>query len=84
MKRDRKMLDAYAHSSLKSARPCPFCGSATLGMFPGPSPRTIRRDTFRVMCGGCQCAGPIAMSPDKAVARWNGDFANAIKGPFRT
>jgi len=83
MKKDRKMLDAYGHPSLKSARPCPFCSGTILGVFPGPSPRTLRRDTYRVMCGECQSAGPLGSSPDEAVARWNGDFKGVIKASFR-
>ena len=83
MKRDRSMFEAYAHPSLKSARACPFCGGTTLGIFPGPSSRTIRRDTYRVMCGECQSKGPIARTPDEAVRRWNGDFDGAIRASFR-
>ncbi len=77
------MLEGYGHRSLKSARSCPFCGGTTLGVFPGPPPRTLRRDTYRVLCGECQSAGPLGSSPDEAVARWNGNLKGGIRASFR-
>jgi hypothetical protein len=76
----REFLNAYTVPALRQARACPFCGSRHLGVFPGPTPATIQRDTFRVICGCCQSAGPLAVSAELAVSKWNGDFTGTIFG----
>lgn len=76
MNRDSKGFEmAYSEPLLKDARPCPFCKGKALGMFPGPKSPVIPRETLRVCCAHCLCQGPIGDTAERAVAKWNGNFA---------
>jgi hypothetical protein len=68
----------YSNPHLDQAEPCPFCGSTTLGIIEGPEARPVRSATWQILCAGCLCRGPLGVSPQQAVAKWNKDF-----GPIR-
>lgn len=58
--------------ALKSAKPCPVCGSEKLDMA-----QAIMR--HHVVCRQCYAAGPINFDKKKAVEWWN---ALAFQGEF--
>ncbi len=66
------LLRAIDDPHLKDARPCPFCGLRQLCLCPGPV-TMYRRQTYRVVCGMCSAKGPLGLSTEHAIQRWNGE-----------
>lgn len=79
MERDREgLLRAYTHPQLREARACPFCGDKNLGIFQGASNTRFQGATLRVTCATCLSQGPMGLSEEQAVARWNGKFRDYV------
>lgn len=83
MERDREgLLRAYTHPQLREARACPFCGGKNLGIFPGANDTGFQAATMRVTCATCLSQGPMGLSEEQAVARWNGE-SRGYGGPVQ-
>lgn len=62
------------HRYGKEIKPCPFCGSETIGLYLGPAPH--------MTCGGCGADGPtfegrsetIEQRQHDAITAWNGSM----------
>jgi len=70
--RGEELHDALNAEKLRDALSCPFCGNERLGVFEGPSPNLIPRDSWYVACPRCLSNGPYGRTVDQAIHRWNG------------
>jgi len=69
--RHKRLEKTYSHPSLQAAFRCPFCGGDILGIKQAEHNSFIPRDCWRVFCANCRSMGPVGLSEEAAVCRWN-------------
>ena len=56
----------------KILKPCPFCGSESLGKITIPADVQVREEKYYVYCNKCFATGPMSKnSIEEAVEKWN-------------